>query len=580
MSRTIPLIKANLKGFMRNWKSILLLVILPLILILVIFASFNPSGLRKVHIGYTLADNQTLDRKQFEDAVDSFTALTEYDELDQCMRSLRTYREYVCVRISGTGPYVLDVHYDNTREPVIWEIIERLDQAIRAVQKSHSKTIATDFLTRFQRAMTRLDNYNQQLGGVYDELGTYIIEVDGSIYRLQNARNDLVTTLDSMDYDIASARATSAQMRNAKNTYASTIGTGLFVTEQNIIAIAATPENTMQRSAALNNIASAHNTFITYSNDADQQINMIDNRINSYEQASARGRNYVGSIDLARAELSDTRKDLQQYKQRVSGTRTEMTAIGEEFRSLRSLDAETLVNPVVIHNTPTYSPKVDPETIERVTAGMDEQEAAAKGASFISLQTIFPTVLILITLFLSLLIGSFVALGEINAPSHQRLRLVKGIFLPEFIANFVSAFIIVIVPVIVVLIIGDWTFALGVFEHFFTLVTILFMLVSFFILTGFLLAYIIRKESLTLMTSTFLLVLLIFFSGFLLPLERMTPLFGMIAGFSPGALALSMFKQSVFYNSGFIGIAAEFFALGTECFLLLILTIIVRYAKE
>ena len=58
MFKTIQLIKANLKRFIRDWKAISLLIVFPLILIGVVFVSFNPSGLRKVPVGIISVSEQ------------------------------------------------------------------------------------------------------------------------------------------------------------------------------------------------------------------------------------------------------------------------------------------------------------------------------------------------------------------------------------------------------------------------------------------------------------------------------------------------------------------------------------------
>jgi ABC-type multidrug transport system permease subunit len=577
MGKLAPLVKANIKGLLRNWKSLLILVVLPLVLILIIFASFNPEGLRKIDIGYSFADGQTLDETQFNNAMGGFAKLHRFDELDDCLKSLRSYKEYVCVHIHGSGPYVLDVHYDNTREPVIWEIVQRLEQSVRSVQKQESKDIADDFLVRFRNAMTRLDAYDRQLVTIHSDIDTYIYEVDGSITKLQGARRDLITTLDGMDRDIAEAKSSSSSARSNTAHYTSQADQQLSLIDYNLQYIAATAETQAYLSSARSSIGNARSQVSAVRTGVESDLDRIDGRISSYQAASARGRGYVFEIDNSVNTLRGTKTDLQSYKVRVASTRNELSGIKQEFRELEGLDAETLVNPVVVVTTPTYIPQVSEELQEEFA---QDVQAAAKGVSLISLQTIFPTVLILITLFLSLLIGSFVALGEINSAAHQRIRLVDHTFFPEFFASFISSLIIVFVPIFTVLLIGDGVFHLGVFEHIFTVTATITLVMAIFVLLGFLLAYIIRKESMALMTSTFILVLFIFLSGFLLPVERMSPISYIFATMSPGSLAVDMFKQSVFYDSGFDGITLQFMMLIGQFILLMAITLVAKYWRE
>jgi ABC-type multidrug transport system permease subunit/predicted nucleic acid-binding Zn-ribbon protein len=580
MSKIIPLIKANVKGFVRNWKNIIILVILPLVLISIIFASFNPNGIRRINIGYTLAEDKSLDEQQFRDALGSFTKLTKYDTLDGCKHSLRDYHEYVCVEIRGQGPYTLEVYYDNTREPVIWEVIQRLEEGIRSIQRHESKSIASDFLTRFRTALGRLDTFDTQLAATNKDLDSYVRNVDDSVIKLHNARDDLVTNLDSMDRDIADARAASSDARSTEANYANAAYGNLNAAQSLTQQVSWSAEQQGYSSMIIGNIVQARSTVSDLDQNVRLKLDNVDAKLDKYDESSRKGRQYVFEIDNAADRLGATKSDLRQYQQRVGEARDEISSIRTEFSALTTLDADTLVDPVIIHNTPAYVPVVDEKTAQRLSKNATQQEAAVRGISLISLQTIFPTVLILITVFLSLLIGSFVALSEITSPAHARLRLVRHVFLPEFIASFVSALCIVLVPVLLVLLIGDQLFRLGLLSHLLTASSMIVILISIFILLGFLLAYVVRKESMTLMISTFILVLIIFLSGFLLPIERMSPFFGKVAEFSPGALTTNMFKQSVFYGAGFSSIAAEFTILIVELVIILALTLAVRYWHE
>lgn len=580
MSKLIPLIKANIKGFVRNWKHVLLLVVMPLFLITIIFMSFNPSGLRKINIGYDLEGAKTLDEGQFHDAVGSFANPTRYDNLDACRQDLRLYKQYVCIDIKGDGPYYLDVYYDNTRESVIWEVIERINQAVDTVQKTKSKSIAADFITRFHTSMDSLEQYDSKLSTVNNDLDKYIVEVDNSATQLQNAKNDLTLSLNQMDSDIADAKSQSLDARQTKNAYYNQASSYVATSESRLSPLLSVTDAQPYASDAYNEVSQVNNELNDYNSAAESQLNSIDSKLASYQAQSNAGRQYVSSIDEGIAQLYATRSSLQEYKTRVQSARNDLQGIKTQFNGLQNMDADTIVNPVVMHDYPTYAPVVDNATVERLTGGMSQQEALAKGASFISLQTMFPIVLILITLFLSLLIGSFVALSEINAPSHTRLRLVKNIFFPEYIASFLSALIMVLIPVFIVLVIGNWIFALNIFDHALIMACILILMVSIFTMIGFLLAYTIRKESLTLMVSTFVLVLLIYFSGFLLPLERMSPVLGTLAALSPGALVLSLFNQTIFYNVGFMGVSAQLMTLFIEWVALIVLTTIVRYLRD
>jgi len=573
--KTIPLIKANLKGFIRNWKSVLLLIILPLFLISVIFLSFNPSGLRKIDIGYSFAEEQTLDEGEFTKAVDTFARLHKYDSLESCTAQLELYKEYVCIHISGTGPYVLDVYYDNTREPVIWEVIERIKQSIQFVQREHSRNLADDFLTRFKAAMARLDEYDSSLQNIDADLDGYVDDAGDSITDLQNARSELIATIAQMDNDIRDAKTASRDARMHKNNEVSMARQSLNTAEYYIDAIEPAEGYAPYAGYASDAMQDARDRIDELDSQVTNGLDDIDTRLANYEAASARGKTYSGNIQRGLADLQSTRNQLISYRSRVASTRDDLRRIKQEFSSLESLDAETLVNPVVIRNIPAYVPYVDLPPEEEVTA-----EDQAKGFSFIALQTIFPTVLVLITMFLALLIGAFVTLNEVNEKSHERIRLIAGSFMSEFMATLVSSFAIVAIPIIIVVLIGDSLFRLGMWSSAFHVLILLGLLTVNCVLLGLLLAYTIRKESMTLMTSTFVLILMIFLSGFLLPLERMSALVATFAALSPATLTLEAFKKAVFYSAGFAGISGAVAIMAMSAVALGVFALVMKHMRE
>lgn len=570
--KTLPLISANLKGFIRNWKNISVLILLPLTLILLIFLSFNADGLRKIDVGYAIGE-QTLNEADFEKAVGTFARLTRYSTIQQCLSRLEAYDEYVCIDVRGNGPYTLDVFYDNTREPVIWEIIERIKQAVRTLQREHSKAIATDFLTRFKTTLNKLDDYKTSLDATNNQLGIYAAEVSSSVLTLQDARQDLLDALTKMDGDIRDGRLAIYDAKTAKNQELSAARTYLYYAD-NALNNHGQPSEPWYVTSTKAYIDQIEDELNDLDENVDAELNDANERLNEYDRSSAEGKQYAYEINTGINRLKQVRIELTNYQTKITNIQKDLANIQEEFDDLTTLDAETLVNPVVIHNMPAYIPEAK-DPIEDASP-----EDIARGANFISLQTIFPTVLIMISLFLSLLIGSFVTLNEINGSAHERVRLVKHIFFPEFLATYLSALVIVIVPVFLVLLIGDSLFQLGLIANLLPITFMLFFLITNYILLGLFLAYLLRKESLTLTISTFLLVAILFFTGFLLPLERMSPIAATLAGLNPATLVLAAFNQVTFYNAGFAVIAPTLTVLALETILFMIVVLFVKFMRE
>ena len=219
---------------------------------------------------------------------------------------------------------------------------------------------------------------------------------------------------------------------------------------------------------------------------------------------------------------------------------------------MSSVDANFLGNPIEIYNVPTYVPL----TAVKLNISDIDAETAVKGINLISLQTLFPTMLLLVTMFLALLISTFMCLQAINGAAHVRLRTMKGVFFPEFFSVYISSMVIISLPMLIVLLLGNFLFRIPIIANGFAVLVIVFLLASVFTLIGMTLAYMIKKEATTLLVTTFLLVFFIFFSGYVLPIERMSFASSFLASIFPGKLALSSLNLILFYELGLMAAAS------------------------
>ena len=327
----------------------------------------------------------------------------------------------------------------------------------------------------------------------------------------------------------------------------------------------------------------ARSLIYTYNSRANSLFNEFDSKVYDYETTSEKGRVYVSEMDGYIMRLHDTKRDLIDYKDDLKEAESEISNIQKEFQVIEELDAETLVNPIVVRNKQVYVPDLDPELLallENRSKDMTPIEKVVRGISLINLQTIFPVLLLLITIFLSLLVSSFICLNEINSSANCRVRLVKGVFLHEFISVYFSSLLIVAVPIFCILFLGNHLFALHIFHNFSYIALLLFFISSIFTMFGIGLSYLIKKESITLLMSTFFLVFLMFFSGFLLPIERMTESASSLANIFPGKVALNAFNKMIFYDIQYSIMSHDFVILMIWFALLAIFTLVIKKLRN
>lgn len=574
MSKTIPLILASIKGFVRNWKSVLLLVVTPLLLIGSIFFSFNPDGLQRIPIGIVNTDALEID--DFMETANYFMKVSEFGYLDTCLSELKRYNQYVCIEIEYNNYILFNVHFDNTREPIIWEVVQKIKATVDYLQKERTKEIATDVLSEFKNSIDDIENVRIKLINVNSQIKDHIDEFNQTVDDFKDnydlisvAQEDMFNSISYADSYVTDLEAQSDYIHASsldRVNYLEQKADSLSDLEGYNLVIMADIESALDNMKTDLEISS--NVMDNELSSLHGQIGNIDSGIKSQEDEIANTKNFLDSLEEESGDISE-------YKTMLDEIEDEFPSAASYRSLVDDIDPELLVNPIVVRNNQTYIPK-----ITDINLGTQDLNNIMKGVNLIGLQTLFPQILILITLFLSLLISSFNCLNDINSPANERMKTIRGTFLPEMISIFISSIIIILIPLTCIMLLGHYLFLLPILEKLGLVILLMVMLSSIFILVGMALAYLIKKESITLLVATFLLVFLVFISGFILPIERMSYLPNLIALNSPGTMVLYAFNKVVFYGQNISSIEADIFSLIVWLIALLLAVLVIKKMRN
>lgn len=518
-----------------------MLMVFPLLLIGTIFLSFNPDGINKIPIGL-IDPLQHPETAMFESTSSSFLKTTHYGNLDDCILDMKSYSQYCCLEIIESDSFIIDVHYDNTREPIIWEIIERIKTAVDILQAEKSKEKASEMLGQFGNFGSKISSFETQVGSADDVIEDYIETTDASISTLRDAHSELDTTLDQMDEDLNEISTTKSNLEYRKNSLYYNIINKLNTMDSYLNSLSVDPSQSYMLNSLKQQSDNIRDEVEDYNDDAEDSFEEVDDRIYTYRVTSQKGKTYLVEIDGGIDNLYETKSELYDYKYKLLNLRSDLSSMKSDVNSVSSLNPELIVTPIKFLTKPLYVPPFKESKNNGETLFKD----FIKGINLIGLQTLFPKLLLLIVMFLSLLISTFICLSEINSPSNVRISTIRGIGIHEFISTYLSSLFIILPPILIVLGLGYMIFELSI--PFIWVFLAMFLLSSTFIMIGMLLSYLVVKESITMLIMTFLLMFLLFFSGYILPIERMRTVSKIIAEISPGKISLDLFNQLTFYH--------------------------------
>lgn len=535
MTKTIPLISASLKSFMRNWKFVFMLVIFPLLLIGFVFSSFSPTGLQDTPIGIVNPNGQ-LDLSEFDQYIKPAFDVKDYNTKSACLQDLRIYKRYACVEIFPGDTVIMNIHFDNTREPVIWEVIQNIGRIADIYEQQKSKEVAEDVVGEFGEQADILASVNKRLEHVQSEIERVsdvtlknAADVKDNAGFLSSTYTQLNTVGDNVNTQIGNLDReiifTKDEMKRS-----------IELARARTLAISS-PQVRDEIRGHIDQIDSDLNQLVI---NKDQPVNSIGSDANQIKSSQISGGTYINLIvdDTGDIQSFATQFDTQQES--LQDVSTDISAVIRNLEGKSGvIDADSISNPVIVRNERTYTPS---------NLGGTKPSLGISDLTKLSQQTNFPIVLIIILMFLSILVSSFITLTEINSLANRRIKLVRHIFIQEFWSVYLASLLIMVLPIICILLFGQIVYKLPIISHLFGVLLILFLMSSAFILAGIAIAYMVKKESITLLIHPFLLFFLIFFSGFLLPIERMATIARFLASIMPSKIGLSLFNTLVFYN--------------------------------
>jgi ABC-type multidrug transport system permease subunit len=467
----------------------------------------------------------------------------------------------------------LYVYFDNTKEPIIWEILERIKTSVDVLQQEKSREAATEVLGQFGDLSEDVGSFQDSVGEADEIVQGYIEDTDESIVTLSDAQSELETTIGSMDEDISTVSTAKNRLQSRKNQLYYNVISELNYIDSMLDGMNVSYFDSYKLDSVKQKSDSLRNQIESYNDESEESFREVDSRVSGYRQTSQKGKEYLDEIDDSISMLRMTRGDLYEYKGKLGGLKADLGYMEDELRTTGTINPEMIVNPIKFYTTPVYVP-YQKETKQASPPKVE----AADTVNLIGLQTIFPKLLLLIVMFISLLISTFLCLSEINSSANIRVSVVRDASFHEFIATYFSTLLIVIPPIMIVIMLGYFTFGLNI--PLWPVLFALFILATIIIMVGMSLSYLVIKESVTLLITTFLLIFMLFFSGYVLPIERMSPWAKVVADLSPGKVTLDAFNKLTFYSQDFFSLSKEFNILIGWCVFMLILTYVIKLIKN
>ena len=162
---------------------------------------------------------------------------------------------------------------------------------------------------------------------------------------------------------------------------------------------------------------------------------------------------------------------------------------------------------------------------------------------------LFPTLLILVIMFISILLASSQLINEKTTFAYFRNFITPTSGFSFFIANFFSNWIVALFEVFIIIGFSAFLFKENYFSTAFFSLLVLAIGSVVFILLGMIIGYMFRTSETANLAAISISSIMLFFSNTILPLETLPVYIKSVVIFNPFVVIESMLKKVILYNS-------------------------------
>jgi ABC-type multidrug transport system permease subunit len=635
ISEIYIIIKKNLTRLVRSKLSALIILLGPLFMILLIGIAFDKSNLYGVKIGVYAQKYDNITSTIILNIEDmDFKVIEEKDE-NKCINDVKDGKIHLCIVLAEDENLQKKIKFyvDYSRLNLVYTLLNSISAGLSRQSTEISMGITEDLLLSIKESSDSIKDNSKQMEKFRADmaaLGIKITQIEEkvtqlnvsmdfnkvNITRMKDDINEsksetaiagdnvdqkiddykekldtLEKKVDTLDGELAKNQEEIDDVKsNVKEVYDELMCTSkenLFINTSSSAIAARIKESDNPECAILNSmlVTVDDRTKIVYEaksdlkdvqyditqakedlNDAESSVESItqnsDSRFNSAENTIVE---IEKSMHLADQKVKETNELKRLLQSELSSINTGLNASsGDVLRLKKMLDNLTAgMDSVSI---------VSPESVVKPIT--TEIKPIMKNKSM--LDYLFPSLIILIITFTSILLASTIIMKEKSSPAYFRNFITPTSNLLFVIGSYLTALLVVFCQSIIIFIVGYFVFGIELGTNIGLILLAFIPIASIFIFIGMILGYLFKSEETTTLASISISCVLFLFSSAIVPIENMSSGIGNVAKISPFVLSEIVLRQLIIFQSDFSPVVHEVFFL---IFYLIILFCIVVIAR-
>ncbi|MBU1199542.1 MAG: ABC transporter permease [Nanoarchaeota archaeon] len=581
--------KKNIKILFRNWTSLFLLVIVPVILILLIGYAFSSDEITGTSIG--VVSQEGINITPLINDVSAYAIIQEFDTIDACLVEMALQKIHICINLEGlileekimisgfenipSGK--VTYYYDNTRKKVALIMVQNIQDFFGLKSEQISIESTENIIENIQSLIGFINERKNDIIQIREESISIERQLIERNEKLESVREDFIPKYMLIKDLQNKLHNYSSELDSATEKLTTTIDTVIIsLKEVSNITINISSEGLINQTDDMTDeVTNGAADNITYNVLFNMHLNELFNNLTKQllelsdliNVTNAKFHSGISMIDDTISQIDTIKNFLDEEIERNNAYVTKIN------KSIVRIDEVT----TELDDKLNQLNKLNPETAKKLIKPIiSDYNKLLKNATNIQLS--FPQLLAMIIMFISLLFSNTSTLMEINNKAYQR-NLIAPLNDTVYVIGMLFTWVVIVFfQILVLFIVAQTKLGIMISQIFWQISLISLLLISIFILLGMLFAYLFRTIQISILITTFTALILFLFSNALAPLEAMPGFARLLSQHNPLVIGEFLYKEVQLFGIPMTTLATSIFLL--VIFALALLFIVIALAKN
>ena len=556
--KLVNIITKNLKLLLSAKGSALIILLGPLLIIFLVGVAFGSSNAFSINIGIFSESYSELTNSYVDSLDDKQFSIKKYDEEPVSIEEIKRGKLQACVvfppnmELNTETSNEIVFHVDYSKINIVWVILDSINKKLGSKSEEYSKELTQVLIDKLKETQDEIKDKSNVLVAIKNENSEVVSKIDSSSGSLNSLSLDVDTNSfkvpelsdknDALEKEIKYIENDTIKRVNDVKSQLNSIRSELNIINSSELSTAisladSAIDNIDDIKDSLNNVV---NTTDRINSDFESLIGELQSNVNSIKSSADKVSDAKNSLS---SNLADTKQKINSMLNNVIEIQKSFYKLDDSIKSIQVTDVSKIVSPI--------STKIEPVTSEDT-----------------HLNYMFPSLIILVIMFVSILLSSTLVIMEKNSIAHFRNFITPTKDIVFIIATFLTAMIIMVFQVIVVVVIAWLFFKIQIISALLTTSVVLLIATSFFVLLGMFIGYVFSSEETATLAAVSISAIFLLLSSVILPIESMSDNVQKAAKFNPFVMSEMLLKQSLLFKEDIVTQSQDILFLGAYAMLI------------